>query len=61
MDSFLWSHLVLLLIVVFVAGYAGFILGSICATGARADRVDPFMPREFEHECDARCYPRIGD
>ena len=61
MDSFLWSQLVLLLIVAFVAGCAGFIAGSLCTTAAHADRRDPLLPREFEHECDAHCYPRIGD
>jgi hypothetical protein len=61
MDNFMLSQLVLLRIVAFVAGCFGFILGSLCATSAHADRSDPFLQREFEHECDAHCYPRIGD
>lgn len=62
MDSNFWSFFVLLLIVGFVAACIGYILGSICATVAIADRHDPFQPkhREYEHECDAH-YPRIGE
>lgn len=61
MNSFMLAQLVLLLIVAFVSCCLGFILGSLCATSARADRGDPLLQREFEHECDAHCYPRIGD
>jgi len=61
MNSFILAQLVLLLIVAFVAGCAGFILGSVCATSSHADRRDPLLLREFEHECDAHCYSRIGD
>jgi hypothetical protein len=60
MDNFILSKLVLLLIVEFVAGCFGFILVSLCATSAHADRCDPFLPRDFEHECDAH-YPRSWD
>jgi hypothetical protein len=60
MDSFMISQLVLLLIVAAAAGCFGFILGSLCATSARADRGDPFLTREFEHESDAP-YPRLWD
>lgn len=60
MNSFILAPLVLLSIVGFVAGCFGFILGSLCAPSACADRRDARMEREFEHECDAH-YPRAGD
>lgn len=56
MDSQFWSQLVVLLIVAFAAGCIGFILGSFMSTAAYADRHDPFVQPEFEHECDAH-YP----
>ncbi|MFM0306240.1 hypothetical protein P0D71_00400 [Paraburkholderia sp. RL17-383-BIF-A] len=61
MNSFMLAQLVLLLIVAFVSCCLGFILGSLLATGAQADRGDPLLNHEFEHESDAHCYPRIGD
>jgi hypothetical protein len=60
MNNFMISQLVLLLIVAFVCGCFGFILGSFCATSANADRNDPFGARDFEHESDAP-YPRLWD
>ncbi|MGF6549347.1 hypothetical protein QFZ96_004418 [Paraburkholderia youngii] len=63
MTSFFWSELVLLLIVAFVCGCFGFILGSFLSTSAPSDRDDPFLtplPRQYAHECDAH-YPCIGD
>ncbi|NPT38546.1 hypothetical protein [Paraburkholderia xenovorans] len=48
--------LVFLFMAMAVGMFAGFILGSLCATATHADAADPFL----EHECDAH-YPRIGD
>jgi hypothetical protein len=48
--------LVLLFMAMTVGVFAGFILGSLCATAKLADAAEPAL----EHESDA-CYPRIGD
>lgn len=43
----------------------GVIVGGINRGAKQSEQHKPFhVPlahREFEHECDAHCYPRIGD